>query len=150
MAEMKVSGAQAPQSVSETQPQKAENAVSKFVKGAKNALFGKTGASVLAGAAAGALLAGPAWPAGALIGGTVGLGMAAASKAQEGGKKGLSLTNTLLAGGLAGMAFGVPGLLVAGTASLFASGAAQSAAKKVGETMGKIFNQQEPTPAPAQ
>lgn len=150
MADMKVSSAQSAQAVSETQSQKAENAVSKFVKAAKSALFGKTGAGILAGAAAGALLAGPAWPIGAAIGGTIGLGMAASSKAAESGKKGMSTANALLAGGLAGMAFGLPGLLVAGAGAAFATGAAQNAAKKVSETLGNLFHKPEPTPAPAQ
>ncbi len=147
MADMKVSAAKSAQAVTETQPQKAENAVSKFVKGAKNALFGKTGSAILAGAASGALIGGLP---GAIVGGTIGLGVAAASNAAESGKKGLSTVNAVLAGSLAGMAFGIPGLLVAGAGAAFATGTAQNAAKKVSETLGNLFQKSEPTPAAAQ
>lgn len=152
MADMKVSAAAQTTPVSETQPQKAENAVSKFAKGLKNAIFGKVGSSVLAGAATGALLAGPAWPVGAAIGAAAGLGIGAAANAANEGKKGLSALNAAAAGGLLAAGFGLPGLLVGGTAYLFATGKAQEAATSLGNTLGRVFNvgQDKAEPAPAQ
>ncbi|HEY9840548.1 MAG TPA: hypothetical protein V6D23_08850 [Candidatus Obscuribacterales bacterium] len=149
MGDVKVSsGAQVQPTTEVEKPQKAEGAVGKFLKSAKDCLFGKTGAAILAGAASGALLAGLP---GAAVGAAVGLGLASANKSLEEGKPGWSLLNAGTAGALAGAAFGLPGLLVGATAVAFATGAAQKAASKVGEFLG-LHGDKAPKaePAPAQ
>lgn len=147
MADLQVSNTAAVKPVTETEaPQKAEGAVKKFLGGLKDALFGKTGTAVMAGAASGALIAGLP---GAAVGAVVGLGTAAAVKASDDGKKGLSALNAGLAGAVAGLAFGLPGLLVGGAAFAFASGAAQKAGEKIANFI-KGNQDKSPEPAPAQ
>lgn len=154
MADMKVAPTAPAAPAAETQaPQKAEGAVGKFFKGLKDAMFGKTGTAVMAGAAGGALIAGLP---GAAVGAVVGLGVASATKSAEEGKKGMALLNAGLAGGLGMLAFGpIGGLLIGAGAYAFASGKAQEAAAKVGEGIqnlgAKVTGQQDqPEPAPAQ
>lgn len=145
MGDVKVSNSAPVQAASEvSKPQKAESALGKHLSGIKNALFGRTGASILAGAASGALLAGPV---GAVVGGVAGLGFAAGQKAAERGNKTLSVLNTAAAGALVGVAFGLPGLLVGGASYLFATGKAQQAAEKVGNFLTNHSNKAEPAPA---
>lgn len=132
---------------------KAGQAAGKFLGNLKDTLFGKTGKSILAGAAAGALV-GAVVPGGvipgAIVGGAVGLGTAAYAKASSEGKKGMAALAAASTGALAGLAFGLPGLLVGGVAYAFASGAAQNAAKKVGEFMSKNADKMAATAAPQQ
>lgn len=144
MGDVKVSNSAPVQAASEvSKPQKAESALSKHLSGIKNALFGKTGMSALAGAASGALLAGPA---GALVGGVAGLAIGTGTQAFEKGNKTAGVINTAASGALLGVAFGLPGLLVGGSAYLFASGTAQKGAEKI----ANFLKGNQPETAPAQ
>lgn len=132
---------------SESVVQKAETAIGKHLKAAKDALFGPTGSAVLAGAASGALLAGLP---GAVVGGAVGLGIGASVHAAKEHKTALSLANAGLAGAVAAMAFPPAGALLVGVGAFaFASGAAQNAASKIGNFLG-LHGKDKAEPAPAQ
>jgi hypothetical protein len=130
---------------------KAAEAAGKHLSSLKDALFGKTGKAVLAGAASGALIGslipGGALP-GAVVGGVVGFGAAASANAAEQNKKGLATLTAASTGILAAAAFGLPGLLVGGAAYAFATGAAQNAASKVGEFLQKNSQHMVATAAP--
>ncbi|PIQ25469.1 hypothetical protein COW36_20710 [bacterium (Candidatus Blackallbacteria) CG17_big_fil_post_rev_8_21_14_2_50_48_46] len=134
---------------------KGVEAVGKGLKNLKDNLFGKTGSTILASAASGALI-GALTPVpgavvvGAVAGAAVGTGIALTEKAKEAGKKGASLAASIATGAAAGVVFGLPGLLVVGAGYAFSTGAAQNAAKKVGEFLSKNADKMVAKAAPEQ
>lgn len=156
MGDLKISNATSVQAApkAEAKPEKAEGVISKHLNKIKNAIFGDSGKAVLAAAASGALIGGlsgaglPGAVVGGLAGGVVGLGIAAGVKAAREGKPGLSMVNGALAGAAAAVVFPPVGaLLVGGAAIALATGAAQSAATKLGNFLGLHKDKAEPAPA---
>lgn len=153
MADMKVSNAAPVQAApAEAKPEKAQSAFGKFMSGLRDAVFGETGAAIIAGAASGALIGGIP---GAVVGGVTGLGIASAVKASREGKTGWAMLNAAASGAVLGLAFTNPvsGLLVGGAAFAFGSGAAQKAASKIAGFLGLHKGDTpapQPMPAPAQ
>lgn len=157
MGDMQVSGNAMIKTTPEAEQglKKAGDAVGRHLKQIKDSLFGKSGSTVLAAAASGALLGALVPVPGAVVfgaaaGAAVGSGVVLTEKTRESGKKGAGMVAAATTGAIAGLAFGLPGLLVVGAGYAFSTGAAQNAAKKVGEFMTKHADKMVAKTAPEQ
>jgi len=119
-------------------PKTASDTVKSHLQSIRNAMFGKTGKAILAGATAGALLGGAP---GAVAGGAIGAGAALTVKLHENFKEqgvGKRMLAGAAAGTMAAIALATPlGAAATITGLAFATGAAQKAASAVGDFLSK-------------